>query len=186
AEWRRPHAVRLGLLGLVGLAVAGVLTGVLGGEAWNWVRVSELALAAVGAFVVVTAPDEYLVDHLLRHVVVRHLPKVAAWTVGTLVLLALAEHYVDLARLLGDQVGWVILGAGLVGLLPDASPQLLFVFLYAQGAVPFSVLLTSAIVQDGHGMLPLLSTGLRDPLILKGLKLALGLAVGFGVWACGH
>jgi hypothetical protein len=185
AQWLRPHRVRLLLAGLVVLTAAGVLTGLLGEGGWGWSRALELGLVGVGAFVVVTAPDEYLVHHMIHHVVKKHLPRVAAWTLGTLVLLAVAGHFVDLRELLGERIGWVILGAGLVGLLPDASPQLVFVLLYAQGAVPLSVLVTSALVQDGHGMLPLLSAGLRAPLLVKGLKLVLGLGLGYGLWAFG-
>ena len=48
---------------------------------------------------------------------------------------------------------WVLLTGALVGIIPESGPHLIFVMLYAQGLVPFSVLLTSSFVHDGHGML---------------------------------
>jgi len=44
--------------------------------------------------------------------------------------------------------------------------------------VPFSILLTSSIVQDGHGMLPLLSISIKDFAFIKLFNLIFGLTVG--------
>ena len=52
---------------------------------------------------------------------------------------------------------WMLVIACLVGLIPESGPHLIFVTLFAQGVVPLSVLLASSIVQDGHGMLPMLA-----------------------------
>ncbi len=54
----------------------------------------------------------------------------------------------------------------------------MFVTLFSQGVVPFSVLLVNSIVQDGHGTLPLLSHSPRDVLLIKASNLVLGLALG--------
>jgi hypothetical protein len=50
--------------------------------------------------------------------------------------------------------------------------------LYTQGAVPFSVFLASSIVQDGHGMLPLLADSRWDFLRIKAINFFVGLLVG--------
>jgi len=50
--------------------------------------------------------------------------------------------------------------------------------LYDHGTIPVSVLVTSSIVQDGHGMLPLLAHSWRDFLKVKAINLAVGLVVG--------
>lgn len=47
-------------------------------------------------------------------------------------------------------------------IIPESGPHLIFVMMYAQGLVTFSVLFTTSFVQDGHGMLPLLSYSLKD------------------------
>jgi len=57
--------------------------------------------------------------------------------------------------------------------------------MYAQGLVPFSVLLTTSFVQDGHGMLPLLSYSLKDSVLIKVFNLVFGLLVGGVLFALG-
>ena len=72
----------------------------------------------------------------------------------------------------------VLLLACLVGLVPASGPHLIFVTLHVQGVVPLSTLLASCVVQEGHGMIPLLSHSRRAVLAVKALKLAMGLTVG--------
>ena len=48
--------------------------------------------------------------------------------------------------------------------------------MYGQHAVPFGVLLASSIVQDGHGMLPMLAHSRRAFLTVKGVNFLLGVA----------
>jgi hypothetical protein len=141
-------------------------------------------LIALGYFVVITVPDEYLEEHVFGHITKNHLPKIFAWTLGTLVILAALQHYVDLDGLIKGHTVWILLLAALIGILPDSGPHLLFLFLYAHGSIPFSVLLTSSIVQDGHGMLPLLSTSVKKSVQVKTFNLVFGLAVGLGAYAC--
>ena len=68
--------------------------------------------------------------------------------------------------------------AWLAGLIPESGPHLLFLTLFAKGAIPFSILMASSIVQDGHGMLPLLAHSRIDFLRIKGINFAVGLVVG--------
>ncbi|PJA96982.1 MAG: selenocysteine protein, partial [Ignavibacteriales bacterium CG_4_9_14_3_um_filter_34_10] len=49
---------------------------------------------------------------------------------------------------------------------------------FAQGLIPFSVFLTSSIVQDGHGMLPMLSYSFKDSIRLKIFNLVIGVSIG--------
>ena len=82
--------------------------------------------------------------------------------------------------------GWmVLLIAGLTGLIPESGPHLIFVTLFAQGAIPFSVLLASSAVQDGHGMLPMLAHSRREFLLIKAINLAAGLALGAAAMSVG-
>jgi hypothetical protein len=52
------------------------------------------------------------------------------------------------------------------------------VTLYAKGALPFAALLASSVVQDGHGMLPLLSHSRKVFVAVKTINLGVGLAAG--------
>jgi hypothetical protein len=57
--------------------------------------------------------------------------------------------------------------------------------MYAQGLIPFSVLFTTSFVQDGHGMLPLLSYSIKDSVLIKLFNLVFGLGVGGVLYALG-
>jgi hypothetical protein len=60
-----------------------------------------------------------------------------------------------------------------------------FVMMYAQGLIPFSVLFKASFVQDEHGMLLLLSYSIKDSLLTKIFNLVFGLAVGGALYALG-
>lgn len=62
---------------------------------------------------------------------------------------------------------------------------MVFVMMYASGIVPFSVLLTSSISQDGHGMLPLLSYTIKDSVLIKVFNLVFAFLVGIIFFALG-
>jgi len=82
---------------------------------------------------------------------------------------------------------WLVLGAaGLIGIVPESGPHLIFTTLYAKGLTPFSVLLTSSIVQDGHGMLPMLAHSRRAFITIKLINLFVGLSIGALLMATGH
>ena len=57
--------------------------------------------------------------------------------------------------------------------------------MYAQRLIPFSVLFTASLVQDGYGMPPLLSYSIRDSVLIKVFNLVFGLAVGGALYALG-
>ena len=79
----------------------------------------------------------------------------------------------------------LILLACVLGIIPESGPHLLFVTFFADGKIPFSILLASSIVQDGHGMLPLLGDSFRAFTVVKAINVAIGLVVGLAALACG-
>ena len=177
-QWSRPSAVRSVLTASMIAFVVVIATGLVGPSQWNWVRVTLLSVGLIGGFVVSTVPDHFLRDHLWSHVIVKHAPRVFAWTLGVLVAVAVLRQLVDLDAYVQAN-SWGVLGAAaLVGIVPESGPHLVFVTLFADGLVPFSILFASSIVQDGHGMLPMLAESRRDFLWIKGINLAVGLAVG--------
>ena len=72
----------------------------------------------------------------------------------------------------------VLVIACLVGVIPESGPHLVFVTLFAQGLIPLSVLLANSIVQDGHGMLPLLAHSRRAFLVVKAINILIAMLVG--------
>jgi len=75
-------------------------------------------------------------------------------------------------------MGLVFLICALVGLIPESGPHMVFVLMFANGIVPFSILLTSSIVQDGHGMLPLFSYSVKDALMIKIFNAVVAIIIG--------
>jgi hypothetical protein len=177
-QWNWPTAVRGALTASMIGFVAAIATGIVGPSQWNWVRATLLSVGLVGGFVVSTVPDHFLRDHLWNHVIVKHVPPVFIWTLGVLTAVAVLERLVDLDAYVQANAWGVLGAAGLLGVIPESGPHLVFVTLFRDGIVPFSILLSSSIVQDGHGMLPLLAESRRDFLWIKGINLVIGLAVG--------
>ncbi len=152
-QWKRCTATRGTLAISLGLFLAAIMTGQIGPPAWNWVRCSLAAVSAVALFIVSTVSDHFLEEHLWKHVVRSHVPRIFAWTLGAMILLHLMIEQWRIADMI-QQNHWFVLGlAGLVGTIPESGPHLVFVTMFARGLVPFSVPANS-IVQDGHGMLP--------------------------------
>ena len=179
ARQLRKCSLQRGVL-LIGLALFlfGLVSGEVTPEEWNWVRTTFVLLSAVGFFIAATVPEHFLEEHLWNHVAREHLPRVLLWTFGTLLVVQLGTHYLDVEEWTQYRPLIVLLVACLVGLIPDSGPHLVFVTLFAKGSIPFSVLLSNSIVQDGHGMLPLLAYSRKDFLKIKAIKFAVGLAVG--------
>jgi len=102
-----------------------------------------------------------------------------------LLFIEVGFHYWNLEGFVVGNIGWILLISALVGLIPESGPHMVFVMMYASGLVPFSVLLTSSIVQDGHGMLPLLSYTIKDSILIKIFNLAFALVIGLSLFMLG-
>ena len=120
----------------------------------------------------------YVKDHVWNHIVRRHIWRVFAWTFFALLFVEIGLRQWELEEFVTTHMGLVLILSALIGVIPESGPNLVFVTLFAGGVIPFSVLLTNAIVQDGHGMLPLLSYSVRDSILIKAFNLTFALAIG--------
>jgi hypothetical protein len=178
AHWKDCSAARGILSTTLALLAAAIATGQIGPPSWDWVRISLIAVSTAALFVVATVPDHFLEEHLWRHVARKHVPRIFLWTLGALALSGPVEQFLKLNGL-GHESRWLLLlMACAVGLIPESGPHLIFVTLYAQSVIPFGVLLASSIVQDGHGMLPMLAHSRRAFIAVKAINFALGLTAG--------
>ena len=172
--------VALGLFGL--LFVLGIVTGFLTDMVAGKFRIERCKECVI---------EEHLEDlkrvrmrhffreHVVKHIVKQHIPRLFLWIFFTLLAIQLALTHTDLkAMLSGLPVPVLIISAAVVGIIPGSGPHLPFVFLFADGLIPFSVLLTSSIAQDGHGLLPMLSYTVRDSLIVKAFNTAYAVVTG--------
>ena len=177
-QWRECSPARGILCGTLALFVVALVAGWIGPSAWNWVRSTLLLASGVALFIVATVPEHFLEEHLWRHVALTHVPRTFLWTFGALLTMHFLLEQMHLESALREGKWLVLLVACLVGLVPESGPHLIFLTLYAKGSVPFSVLLASSIVQDGHGMLPMLAHSRRGFLFIKTVNLTVGVTVG--------
>jgi hypothetical protein len=127
----------------------------------------------------------YVKDHVWQHIVKKHLWKTALWTFGALLVVELGLRYWNLESLTSHYTILLLFAGALIGLIPESGPHLIFVTMFANGLIPFSVLFTSTFVQDGHGMLPLLSYSVKDSVKVKAFNFTFGVLFGLILLAFG-
>lgn len=176
--WRSCSAARGILATSLLLFLVAVALGELGPAQWNWIRVTLLLVTLFALFVVSTSPDHFLEEHLWNHVAKEHVPRIFIWTFAALLLTHFAMGHVTLASWIQEHPLVLLVVACVLGIIPESGPHLLFVTLYVEGNIPFSVLLASSIVQDGHGMLPLLGDSFSAFLKVKAINVGVGLVIG--------
>jgi hypothetical protein len=98
----------------------------------------------------------------------------------------LGFKYWNIEEFVRQHMELVGLLAVFMGIIPESGPHMIFVMLYANGMIPFSILLASSIVQDGHGMLPLLSYTVKDSILIKLFNLVFGIIIGFTFYLLGY
>ncbi len=106
-------------------------------------------------------------------------------SLGALLLISILVNHFHFEGWIQDNQLIILLIACLVGLIPESGPHLFFLTLFAEGTIPFSIFLASSIVQDGHGMLPLLAESRQDFLQVKTINFAVGILTGLTGYSVG-
>jgi Putative, 10TM heavy-metal exporter len=127
----------------------------------------------------------FMKEHVLEHIVKKHIWKIAIWTFGALLIVEFGFQYLHIEKITSEYKLLLLLLGAIIGLIPESGPHLIFVTLFANGLIPFSILLTSSIVQDGHGMLPMLSYSIKDSVKLKVFNFAFGISIGLILFLLG-
>ncbi|MBP9986737.1 MAG: arsenic efflux protein [Bacteroidales bacterium] len=148
----------------------------------GWMNIMFACLSVVMLVVIIFASDHFVDEHLWHHIICTHLPKVFAWTFGILLLLAVGNAYLDIESWVSSNIPLMIVLAALIGIIPESGPHLIFVTMFATGAVPVSVLMASCISQDGHAALPLFAESKKAFIWAKAINFILAAAVGFAIY----
>ncbi len=180
-----PSTYRKLLLGSISLFLIALATGIIAGEAKLWIKITLFLAVGFSLFVVSTVPEHFLKEHLWKHIVVKHIPRIFLWTFGTLLVFGVLMNYVNVEDWLSNNLLIVLFVAVVVGVIPESGPHLIFVTLFAQGSIPFSILLASSISQDGHGMLPLLAESKYGFLAVKTVNIIVALIAGIAGYLTG-
>lgn len=173
-----PSLYRLSVAVIIMSLILGVVNGVLAGEATLWIKATLLLCFSFGLFVVISVPEHFLKKHIWNHIVKQHLPRIFLWIFGILLVMHILIIYIDIQSLISNNMFVVLLIAVLIGIIPESGPHLIFVTLFASGAIPFSILLASSISQDGHGMLPMLAESKKGFVAVKVVNMIFAFIVG--------
>ncbi|MDP8211558.1 MAG: putative manganese transporter, partial [Candidatus Stygibacter australis] len=163
---------------IIALLLAAIGFGYIAADMKPWMITTINIVSAISLFIVLTVPEHFLKEHLWNHIVKVHIPRIFIWTFGALLLIHILMHYIDVNVWVQTNIYMVLVVALLVGLIPESGPHLVFVTLFASGTIPFSILLANSIVQDGHGMIPMLAESKRGFIIVKLINLVVGAVIG--------
>ncbi len=167
------------------LFILGLLAGQLGPHAWNWIKITFLIGSLLALFIVSTVPEHFLEEHLWQHIVKVHVPRVFLWTFGAMLLMHVLLDYLEIGSWIEANYLTIMVIGCLIGLIPESGPHMILVTMFAGGTIPFGVLLASSIVQDGHGMLPLLAESKRGFVFVKIINFIVGLLIGLACYVIG-
>ncbi|MBN2631954.1 MAG: arsenic efflux protein [Bacteroidales bacterium] len=153
-------------------------TGIVGSKVWDWKRITFLAGTLLMLFIFLTVPDHFLHKHLYGHILKKHLIRIFLWTWGAFIVLYFIQSSLSLTNLIENNKWVILVIAVLIGIIPESGPHLMFVTLFSQGLLPFSILFANSVVQDGHGMLPLLAESRKDFIKVKAINMLTGFIAG--------
>ncbi len=136
------------------------------------------ALAVFTLFILARVDQHFLEEHIWEHIIKKHFIRILLWTFGALLVIQFLITEMDITPWLAKNQLTVLFIAVFIGIIPESGPHLLFVSLYFNGGIPFSILLANSIVQDGHSALPLLAESKKSFLWVKGINLTIALIFG--------
>ena len=144
----------------------------------RWLNILFVVVGLVALFIITVVQEHFLQEHLWGHIIKKHLPRIFLWTLGVLAVLHAGSHFFDMDAWVRENHLYMIFLAILIGLIPESGPHIIFITLFVNGAIPFSILLTNSIVQEGHAGLPLLAESKRGFLWMKAISVMVGLIIG--------
>jgi len=177
--------LRAGFLIFTVLFLVGLTTGIVGPQTWGWQRLTLTILVAIATIIIGSVPNHYLREHIWQHLAKKHLLRIFLWSFFAILIIEAGLKYWNLELFVKEHLEWVGILAVLLALIPESGPHFIFVMLFSQGLIPFSILLASSIVQDGHGMLPLLSYTIKDSILIKIFNMVFGIIIGLIFYSFG-
>lgn len=152
----------------------------------RWINILFAVFSIITLLFTATAKEHFIKEHIWNHVIKKHLLSIFLWTFGALLVCQIGIQYLDIEHWISNNMLLVVLLAVAIGFIPESGPHLVFVTLFAQGFLPFYILLVNSIVQDGHTTLPLLAESKSAFFKAKLINIVVGLIIGLVCWAASN
>lgn len=131
--------------------------------------------------------SHFIREHIYEHIIKKHIWKIFIWMFITLFIIGLFPDIFSQGRLMTVNKVYLLLFAAVIGLIPSPAPNFLIFNIFAlHPASLFSVFLTNSIVQDGHGLLPILGYSFKDAVKVKVFKIIFGIIIGLIILTIGY
>ncbi len=144
----------------------------------RWINLLFAGISIITLYLTLKAKEHFIKEHLWNHVIVNHFKSIFLWTFGALIVIHFGTQYLHIENWVRENVIIMILMAAAIGLIPESGPHMIFITLFANGLIPFSVLFVSSMVQDGHTALPLLAESKGSFFKAKAINFVAGITIG--------
>jgi hypothetical protein len=122
----------------------------------------------------------FLKIHIKDHILKKHIWQIFIWIFLAIFFIELSGNFINLENLFNNSNYFILLlFASLIAIFPISGPNVFLLVLFSKNLIPFSILLANSIIQDGHGLLPLLGFSFRDAVKIKLINFIFGLVIGF-------
>lgn len=121
----------------------------------------------------------FLKEHIYKHIIKKHIWQIFLWLFAAIFIIDLIKPLIDASMIFnGSNLFYILIVSALVGILPISGPNVFLLVLFSKGMIPFSILLTNSIIQDGHGLLPIMGYSIDDAIKIKTFNFMFGLIIG--------
>lgn len=140
-----------------------------------------LITSLITLYILLVVPEHFITEHLWEHIIKKHFVKLIFWTVAIISFIGIIQYFIPentIKNIMEGQYFYLLIGSIVIGFFPVSGPNLIFFNLYISGLIPFVILLTNSIVQDGHAGIPLLAENKKIFFIVKFYKTIIALFIG--------
>jgi hypothetical protein len=124
-------------------------------------------------------PKHFLKEHVYGHIIKKHIWQIFLWIFFAIYVINLVGGMINIETVFNSaNLVYVLLIAALLGVLPISGPNIFLLVLFSKGLIPFSILLANSIIQDGHGLLPIMGFSMDDAVRIKLFNFIFGLLIG--------
>jgi hypothetical protein len=119
----------------------------------------------------------FVTEHIYKHIIKKHIWQIFLWVFGAIFVIGLFNDKITLVVNNMSPFSILVI-ASLIALLPISGPNVFLIMLFAQGTIPLSILIANSIIQDGHGLLPIMGFSVKDAIKIKTFNFVFGFVIG--------